>query len=210
MESNRKRWIDILAVVITGSMKYILMDWLDLRVFYIGAACLFWSVFIFKRYREDKSILRRWGFRKDHFKPAFLFLLPFALGITAAIIWYGIAYNATFLNWHVIPIFIFYPAWGVIQQFMMIALIAGNLRRISGLNLKDYQVTVLTSLLFALVHYPSLPLMVFAFIMEVGFISVYIRWKNIWPLGLYHGWIASLLLFFVMGRDLWNELWPVI
>jgi hypothetical protein len=29
------------------------------------------------------------------------------------------------------------------------------------------------------------------------------------PLGLYHGWVASLLLFLVMGRDLWNELWKI-
>ena len=210
MESDRKRWLEILAVVLTGAMKYVLMDWLEWRAFYIGAACLFWSGFIYKRYREDNSILKRWGFRKGDFKPAFLLLLPFALGITAAIIWYGIAYNATFLNWHIIPIFLFYPAWGLIQQFMMIPLIAENLRTISSLNLKNFQIILLTSLLFALVHYPSFPLMVFAFFMEAGFISAYFKWKNLWALGLYHGWIASLLLFFVMGRDLWSELWPVI
>ena len=31
-----------MAVIITGAMKYILVDWLELRVFYITAACLFW------------------------------------------------------------------------------------------------------------------------------------------------------------------------
>ncbi len=210
MASDRKRWLEILAVVITGLMKYILMDWLELRVFYIGAACLFWTGFILNRYRGDHTILRRWGFRKDEFKPAFLFLLPFALLIATAIIWYGAVSNVSFLNWHVIPIFIFYPAWGIIQQFMMIALVAGNLRAMSGFNLKNYQLILLTSLLFAIVHYPSLPLMGFAFFMEAGFVSVYLKWKNLWPLALYHGWIGSLLLYFVMGRDLWNELWPVI
>lgn len=210
MNLEKKKWLEILAVGITGAMKYILMDWLGLRVFYIGAACFFWGGFILTRYRQDNNILKDWGFRKDHFKPAFRFLLPFALVIIAAIIGYGMAFNAKFLNWHVIPILIFYPAWGLIQQFMMISLIAGNLRAMSRLNLSDSQVILVTSLLFALVHYPSLPLMVIAFFMEVGFIFVYFKWKNIWPLGLYHGWIASLLLFFVMGRDLWNELWPVV
>ena len=210
LNSEKEKWLEILAVVITGAMKYILMDWLGLRVFYIGAACLFWGGFILTRYRQDNNILSHWGFHKHHFQSAFLFLLPFALLIIAAIIWYGIAFNATFLNWHVIPIFIFYPAWGLIQQFMMISLIAGNLRTIKRLRLTDSQVVLITSLLFALVHYPSLPLMGITFIMEIGFILVFFRWKNLWPLGLYHGWIASLLLFFVMGRDLWNELWPVI
>lgn len=209
-EPDRKRWLEILAVVITGAMKYILMDWLELRAFYIGAACLFWIVFIYRRYREDHAILKSWGFRKDHFKRTFLFLLPFALTVIAGIVWYGFAFNATFLNWHVIPVVLLYPAWGTIQQFMMLSLIAGNLRTISSLNLRDSHIILLTSMLFALAHYPSLPLMGFAFFMEVGFISVFFKWKNLWPLGLYHGWIASLLLFFVMGRDLWNELWPMI
>lgn len=208
--SDKRRGLEILAVAITGALKYIIMDWLELRVLYIGAACLFWATFILNRYREHKDILKDWGLRKAYFKPAFLFLLPFALVLTAAIILYGLCTNTTFLNWHVIPIFVFYPAWGLIQQFLMVSLIAGNLRSISVLHLKDHHIIALTSLLFALVHYPSLPLMTFAFVMEVGFILVYFRWKNIWPLGLYHGWIATMLLFFVMGRDLWNELWPVI
>jgi len=209
-ESDRRRWIEILAVVITGSMKYVLMDWLELRAFYIGASCLFWIGFIYRRYREDGDVLKRWGLRRDHFKHTFLFILPFAVVLIAAIIWYGISYNATFLNWHVIPIFVFYPAWGMIQQFMMISLVAGNLRKISVLKLTDIQVVVLTSLLFAFVHYPSLPLMGFAFFMELLFVSVYFKWENLWPLGLYHGWLGSLLLFFVLGRDLWSELWPVV
>ena len=210
LESDRIRWLEIMAVVITGSMKYILMDWLNLRAIYIGGACLFWIIFIYKRYHKDNAILRHWGFRKAHFKRTFLLILPFALTVIAGIVWYGIAFNATFLNWHVIPVLVLYPFWGIIQQFMMLALIARNLRSISSLNLKDPQVIVLTSLLFALAHYPSFPLMVFAFVMEIGFTSMYFKWKNLWALGLYHGWIGGLLLFFVMNRDLWIELWPVI
>jgi len=202
--------MEILAVAITGALKYVMMDWLELRGLYIGAACLFWAAFILNRYREHKDILKDWGLRKTHFKPAFLFLLPFALLLTAAIILFGPFTIATLRNWHLIPIFIGYPAWGLIQQFLMVSLVAGNLRSISKLHLKDHQIILLTSLLFALVHYPSLPLMAFAFVMEGGFIFTYFRWKNIWPLGLYHGWIATLLLYFVMGRDLWNELWPMI
>ncbi|HYW94948.1 MAG TPA: CPBP family intramembrane glutamic endopeptidase, partial [Bacteroidales bacterium] len=94
-------------------------------------------------------------------------------------------------------------------QFMMTALVAGNLKDISSLNFKNYQIILLTSLLFSLVHYPYGPLMVYAFLMEILFTITYFRWKNLWPLGIYHGWVSSLLLFLVMGRDLWSELWRI-
>lgn len=208
-KTDRRKWLEISAVVITGLMKYIFSDWLELRVFYIGAACLLWILYIYKRYRSNKLILQEWGFRKDYFKQAFLFLLPFSLAIIAAIAWYGISFKTNFLNWHIIPIILFYPVWGIIQQFLMTALVAGNLWLLSGVKLNNSQIIILTSGLFAVVHYPSLLLMIFTFFMELLFTSAYFRWKNLWPLGLFHGWVASLLLFFVLGRDLWSELWTV-
>ncbi|MGM0531766.1 MAG: CPBP family glutamic-type intramembrane protease [Bacteroidota bacterium] len=207
--TDKIRWLEILAVAITGAMKFILMDWLEMRGLYIGAACLFWMLFIAKRYKENNEVLRDWGFRKNHFKKTFLFILPFAGVLVAGIIWYGISFNARFLNWHVIPVLLLYPAWGMIQQFMMIGIIAGNLQKIDSLNLDIPQIVLLISLLFALIHYPSVPIMAFAFFMELLFASVYFKWRNLWPLGLYHGWLGSLFLFFVLGRDLWNELWPM-
>jgi len=198
-KKDERRLLEIGAVVATGLMKYVFMDWLDFRAYYIGSACLFWVIYIFKRYQTDKHILRHWGFRKEYFKRVFLFLLPFAFAITVAIIWYGIAYNSSVFNWHVIPVFMFYPAWGIIQQFLMIALVAGNLQAIAVVKLTEPQIILLTSVLFGLVHYPSWPLMIFAFMMEYLFVSTYFRWRNLWPLGLYHGWVGSLLLFFVLG-----------
>ncbi len=208
--SDRRKWLEILAVIITGALKYVLVDWLGLRVYYIAAACLFWVYYILKRRKENKDILRIWGFRKENFNRVFLFLLPFSLTAIGGILWYGISFHSNFLNWHVIPVLFLYPLWGCIQQFLMTALIAGNLKSLEVLNLKSYQVVLLTSLLFALVHYPYLPLMIFAFFMEVLFTSTYFKWRNLWPLGLYHGWLGSLFLFFVMGRDLWVELWKIV
>lgn len=186
------------------------MDWLNFRAFYIAAACIFWSVYIYKRYRENKSILQNWGFRKDHFKQTFLFLLPFALVMVVAITWYGISSRVFFLNWHIIPVFIFYPAWGIIQQFLIASLVARNLEKIKTINLSKIQIFLSTSIVFAWVHFPSLPLMIFTFFMELVFLFAYFKWKNLWVLGLYHGWIAGLLLFIALGRDLWNELWTIL
>lgn len=208
-ETDKWRWIEIGAVVLTGIMKYIFMDWLELRVFYIVVACLFWIAFIYFRYRRNGLILKQWGFRKKNFKKSFSFLTPFALALIAGVVWYGIKYNATFLNRNVIPIILFYPAWGIVQQFLILALVAGNLYAIQTVRLSRLQIILLVSLVFSLVHYPSFPLVVFTFFMELLFGLAYFKWRNLWSLGVYHGWVASLVLYFVLGRDLWNELWAV-
>ncbi len=207
--SDKRRWIETGAVVATGISKYIFMDWLEFRVFYIVAAILFWVTFIYLRFRRNSLILKQWGFRKKNFKKAFLFLAPFALAAIAAITWYGISFNAAFLNWHVLPIILFYPAWGIIQQFLILALVAGNLHAIHIVRLSKLKIILLVSLVFSLVHYPSFPLVVFTFFMELLFGLAYFKWRNLWPLGLYHGWIASLFIYFVLERDLWIELWEI-
>lgn len=208
--TDKRRWLEIAAVFATGLMKYVLMDWQNFRAFYITAACVFWSGYIYKRYRKDKFILQQWGFRKDRFKQTFLFLTPFALIMVTAIIWYGASCNTAFLNWHVVPVFVFYPVWGIIQQFLMVALVAGNLQAMTVVKAGNLQIILLTSVVFALVHYPSKPLMVFTFFMELVLLIAWFKWKNLWALGLYHGWVACLLLFFVLGRDLWDELWMIL
>ncbi|MCF8231647.1 MAG: hypothetical protein K9J27_05600 [Bacteroidales bacterium] len=204
--SYKTRRLEILALVITGALKFIVMDWLDFRTLYIVTACLFWFGFIYKRYKEDPRVLQRWGFRKRNLKKSFLIILPFALVAIAGIVLYGFETEAAMMNWHILPILVFYPVWGLFQQFMIAGLLAGNLVQLPEIKLTDRQVILLTALLFALVHFPSIFLMGYVFVMEAVFLSIYFQWGNIWPLGLYHGWVSSFFLFIVLGRDLLIEL----
>jgi uncharacterized membrane protein (DUF485 family) len=48
--------------------------------------------------------------------------------------------------------------------------------------------------------------MAFTFAMEVIFLTVYFKWRNLWAIGLAHGWIATFLIYYVLDRDLWTEL----
>ena len=204
--SDQRKWFEILAVFITGSMKYIFMDWLELRVFYIVAACTFWFIYILKRIRANNSILQDWGFQRNGFKKTILFALPVALLIVPGIFFSD---NNTSLTWNLIPVLILYPAWGLIQQFLMIGIIAGNLGSIASIRLGKIQVTLLVSFLFALAHYPSWLLMAFTFVMEIVFIIAWLRWNNLWALGLLHGWLGGLFLYLILERNLWNELWSI-
>lgn len=207
--TDKRRWFEIISVVLTGVLKYVLMDWLELRVFYIFSACLFWTLYILKRYRANGDILRDWGFRKSGFKKTVFLCLPFTVVALIGIFGYEIFYNNGFLKWNLIPVLALYPLWGIIQQFLMISLIAGNLRSVSSLDMGENQVVLLVSLLFSIAHYPDLLLMVFTFVMELFFISAYFRYQNIWALGILHGWLGGLFLYLVMHRDLWRELWMI-
>jgi len=206
MRSEKQQWIEIILVVLTGFLKYILMDWLEMRAFYIAGICIFWSVYVFHRYSKDHSILKHWGFRSENFLRSFFMLLPvILLGIFGSVL-YGVLKGNLTLNWHVLPVLVLYPVWGVIQQFMMVDLIADNLLNLKTLTLKKYQSLLITALIFSLVHQPDILLMGITFLMETVFLMVFNRYRNLWALGLAHGWIATFILFYALERDLWIEL----
>jgi len=107
---------------------------------------------------------------------------------------------------HLLPVLALYPVWGIVQQFMMICIVAENLSGLKKLSRNKPLVIVITSILFGLIHFPDFSLMIFAFVMEIAFLVIYYKWRNLWAIGLAHGWISTFLLFYVLGRDLWTEL----
>ena len=209
MKSDRKiqyQAIELYAVALTVLLKFILMDWLGMRAFYITGTCLFWLGYVVFRYRKDHYILRFWGFTRENLTKSLYVLLPF-LGTVAVFTWlYGMYSGVRILNIHVIPVLMLYPAWGIIQQFMLVCIIAQNLQNRVYFSSHKIRVILLVSLFFSMVHYPYIILMVFTLLMEIIFLLVYKRWRNLWAIGLIHGWTATLLLYYVLHRDLWLEL----
>jgi hypothetical protein len=209
LKSDKKNWFEIIAVIISGLLKFVFIDWLNMRAVYIVIICLFWLIYIYSKYKGNPEAIQLWGIQRQNFKKSFLFLLPFAFICIIGIVIYGYLSKVDMINWHIIPIIILYPLWGLIQQFIVVGLISGNLKALENPRFSNYQIILFISLFFSLVHYPSAFLMIFTFIMQWIFTTAFLRWKNIWPLGLYHGWIATFLLFYIMGRDLWVELYVV-
>jgi hypothetical protein len=58
------------------------------------------------------------------------------------------------LSWHIFPILILYPVWGIVQQYLVIALVAGNLQDLKYRNIGPSAIILTTALLFGLLHYP--------------------------------------------------------
>ena len=206
MNSDNAKWFELIAVIATATLKFVFIDWLNLRAAYIILTCLFWIFYIYFKYKGDPAVLSRWGIQRAYFRDTFLFLLPPAVVFMLGIGMYGYFSGAELPSWHILPVLMLYPLWGLIQQFIMAGLVSGNLKAIRNPRFTNSQVILVTSLLFSLVHFPDGFLMFFTFIMQWFFTTAFLRWKNIWPLGLYHGWIATFLLYYILERDLWVEL----
>lgn len=198
--------IELIAVILTGILKYILMDWLQMRAIYIAGICIFWGAYILFRYSTNRDVLSHWGFTRNNFKRSMAFLLPLvAVSISVSLIYAYFNHSLTF-TWHILPIICLYPIWGIIQQYLMLGLITNNLISLTKPSINRYVLIFLISTLFGLVHYTNYFLMIFTFAMEAVFLLAYFKWRNLWAIGIAHGWIGSFLLYFVLMRDLWSEL----
>jgi len=185
------------------------MDWLQWSTFYISGIVLFWIAYILYRAKLNRETLHRWGIKKANFKQSMLSLAPLMFITIMGSVLYGNHNESLSLSWYFILVLILYPFWGLIQQFMMLGLIAQSLVSAKEGNINRYLIIFLVATLFSMVHYPDFFLMIFTFFLEVAFITVYLKWRNLWAIGIAHGWIATFVLYFVLDRDLWSELFSI-
>ena len=147
------------AVILTAGGKFVFMDYLNWRFAFAAAVIVAWSVYIISRYRSEKEILKYWGFRTDNFTLVVRKILP--VGALSVIAFFAIGFyqNTINITWHIIPILILYPIWGVMQQFLLIALMVGNMRDLKGKHLNNWAIILFSALLFSSIHYPFVWLM---------------------------------------------------
>jgi hypothetical protein len=204
------RW-EIVFVLLTGLGQFLLAGWLELQLAFVVGACLFWAGYVTVRARITASVLKEWGFTTQGFGRSMKLLAPIMLLIAFGFAAYGKLAGSMVLNWHILLIGLLYPFWGLVQQFLIVALLAGNMRNHS--RIPEPGIVLLTALIFAGVHAPSIPLMEAAFALALVTTMVYFRTRNLWALGIFHGWFATGLYFLVLGRDPWTvvisgRVWP--
>lgn len=203
--TDQQRKYEIIAVLLTAIGKFVFMDFLQWKLVFIVVSTIGWSAYVIYRSKKDSGILAHWGFRTDNFKKVLLMVLPF--GVAAVITFFITGYFLGTLNmtWHIIPILIFYPIWGVIQQFLVIGLMAGNLQDLENQKLSKPVIIVLTALLFGVVHYPYYWLMVGTFALALFYGFIYLKERNVYVMGLFHGWLGGLFFYTVVNRDPFAE-----
>jgi membrane protease YdiL (CAAX protease family) len=208
--SNKRRFFEIAAAVFTGVGKIVFMDILNWRLPFITTAILAWSVYVIHQHKTNPGILSRWGFRLDNFKKVTRNILPFGLFALAFFVIIGFYRNTINVTWHIFPILILYPIWGIIQQFLVIGLVAGNLNDMEGKKLNKRVTIVVTALLFGLIHYPYCWLMIGTFILAILYGYIYLKDRNVFVMGLFHGWLGGLFFYTVVGRDPFVEVFSRI
>lgn len=201
IKNKQRIRFELIAIITTIIGKFVFMDWLDWRFFYVVTASLFWLIYLIKTKKQNPDLFEYWGFRKDNFKKVLFMLLPF--GVFAIITFFITGYflETLNINWHLIPILLTYPIWGTIQQFLLIALLLGNLNDLINSKDKKWQIIVLSSILFSAVHFPEYWLMLGTFILALLYGYIYLKEKNLYVLGLFHGWLGGLYYYTVVGRD---------
>ena len=207
--TDRRRIFELAAVVITASGKFLFMDILQWRLPFILCTLVAWSVYAYARSKSHSTMLQHWGFRKDNFKKVLRILFPFASVAVIACLVTGYVRGTLNLTWHIIPILIVYPIWGTIQQFLCVGLVAGNLQDMNK-PLKTKWIVLVAAVLFSVLHYPNPWLMMGTFILALLYTIVYLRERNLYALGLFHGWLGALFYYTVVGRDPFMEVFGQI
>ncbi|WP_179008811.1 CPBP family intramembrane glutamic endopeptidase [Winogradskyella forsetii] len=199
--SDKVRILEILAVVITAVSKFVFVDYLNWRLSFVNVTILAWSAYLMYRYKKDKLVLTDWGFRTDNFLAVLKLVLPFSLVSIMSFVMIGYIQGTLNVTWHILPLLITYPIWGTVQQFLTIALVAGNLNHIKSFKLSKPLIILITAILFSVVHYPSLWLILGTFVLALFYGYIYLKAKNIYVLGIVHGWLGALFYYTVVNQD---------
>ena len=105
------------------------------------------------------------------------------------------------LPWTLLVLAVTYPLWGLAQQLLVQGLVVGNLAKLPRLAQRPWIAACVGGLLFGAVHWPFPELMVATTLMGTVFGLIYLRYRNLWPLGLAHGWLGALFFLWVMDKD---------
>jgi membrane protease YdiL (CAAX protease family) len=95
-----------------------------------------------------------------------------------------------------------YPVWGLVQQFLLNAILARNLRAF----LPAAAVVPAAAALFGLAHAPDWYLAALTFAGGLMWVPIYLWRPNLWVLGVSHGLLGAMAYYAVLGKDAWELL----
>jgi hypothetical protein len=203
---GRRPRLEVAGVCATGALHPVFVEVLHFRAAFIAAALIGWGAYVAICVRRRPSLLGEWGFTRRGLVGA-----SCASGLVAACGLAGMAGYAAFrgsLAWHphMPPLLLLYPIWGLAQQFLVQGLVVRNLAVGEHPTVPPAAATLLAAVLFGVVHLPDLTLTCMTFALALAFTHIHLRWRNLWPLGVFHGWLGAAAYFWVLGRDPWAEI----
>lgn len=194
--------VELALVVATGSLHLVAENVFGIKAYFIAVAAAFWVGFVVWRVWQERAWLRTWGFRRDNLAVAMWPCAAILVVGTGGLLAYGYVLGRLPLPWHFYVLLALYPLWGLVQQFLLQALLVRNLRAFiapRGLRIAA------AAVLFGLTHVPDLPLVGLTILAGACWAVLYEWHPNLYPLAVCHGWLGGLAYFVVLGRDPWVE-----
>ena len=200
-QNNKFARFELVAVMATGVIHLVLKS-LGAKGLFIALASVAWISYIVWRVRKDSYLWVKWGFQTENLSSAFVGpTVVFVLGVSL-MAWFGLANGRVLWQGHILVLLLLYPLWGILQQFLVQALGISNLMAL--FPKPGWRVAIPVGVVvFSIFHFPNGWLMVATGVMAGLFIPFYLRDRNLWPLGLYHGWLGTFFYFWVLGKDPW-------
>jgi hypothetical protein len=199
---SRRQIAEMAAVGLTG-VGHLAFSAEDASVYFIPLAIGGWGGYVGYRAATEPAFLRRAGFTRDGLHPAFREVSWLAAGSLAAMAGIGAAQGTLRIDADVLPLLALYPAWGLTQQFLVQGLVT---RHLADAGAPPAAIVPTTALLFGAVHVPNWRLTAATTALGGAYAGLYLRHRNLWPLGLYHGWLGAFFYRWVLDRNPWAEM----
>ncbi|HYY58988.1 MAG TPA: CPBP family intramembrane glutamic endopeptidase [Pyrinomonadaceae bacterium] len=183
--------------IVSVTTSFLIAAWLVLP--FAGNDKLVWAVpvalafiLMLASHRARGETAREIGWRADNLFGAVRLLLAPTLGLAILIILLGwLLGSLRFEGSQLRPRFLWLPAWGLMQQYVMQGFINRRAQVIWG---RGWRSILLVGLIFALLHLPNLWLSLATLIGGTICAYVYQRVPNLLALALSHGLISLLLV----------------
>ena len=204
MSPERRRAVGELGAMLASVVLFLIFEnVLHLKLQFLIPCAALWIGYFIHRLMKERTLAAEWGIRLDNLQVA----APPILGV------FGASALGLFV-WHLavggggIPrgawvLFLIYPLWSFIQQFVLQALVASNLER---LGLARAAIVPIAAALFGLAHLPDWPLAALCAVAGLAWTALYLRCRHLPLLALTHAWLGSLAYYWVLQRDPWGEM----
>ena len=198
----RRSFLEVSAVALTAALQFLFYDLLPGRGPFILATLIGWVTYIAVRIRRRPESLAEFGLSRNGLATSAATAAVILL-VGAVVCWIvGSRRGSLNVSRNMLWTALLYPVWGILQQTLVQGVAVRNLAR----ALPKPAVVVIAGLLFGAIHLPHVALAGATAVLGGVFTVVFLRTRNVWPLGVCHGWLGVLFYYWVLGRDPWLEL----
>ncbi len=201
---SRALW-ELAAVVVTGGLYLVFENVLHLKLAFMVPCILLWTCYLVWRLARRPGLRARWGLRLSRMKRALPACGVFFAASVGAILAYRLAAGWRPLPAEAVWVFLVYPVWSFVQQFVVQALVASNLKRLGA---GPALIVPVAALLFGAAHLPDWPLVGICAGAGLAWSFLFLRYRSLYPLALVHAWLGALVYYWVLERNPWLEVFP--